>query len=822
MKSLLANILKLLWALYLLATSFYCLLAIPPYTYYAFIKAPPYDWMVWFANHQSLLYWGALSCALAGYWSTCKRRLYFLSAAVCVVLGFVIIFRPFLQSVQSDKTTFFYAVASLVPLLLWSIVEVISGWPERTPAELKSLAYTGPVLSAVLSATLSAVSLHVHHTESETGKLVTLADIQLAVWSLVTHVVLALVAVSAFNLLRLGANKSGHRWALSQAAVFTAISAWLALSTSSFLKNSLSFPATAAVSYSVFLACTASVFVFSLILPFLKKEEGSEISKATRWITGTIFCLAAFLALTAPSYIGESDWNGIVERSFAFVLWMVFLICLQVFVRRHRRYSVPAIVAVFVITAFAYMAVKSTAIFWAKGLGDTDDDISSTIHKYASRDFSFALTHQFLGDTPKEVPCDDFCHILEQYTNIPSVRLTRQMNVAEGLSPTTGERPNIFLFVIDSMRPDYLGAYNSKVDFTPNLDALARDSVVFHNAHTQYSGTTLSEPAIWSGSMLLHSHYVQPFANVNNLEKLVNTDGYKMIISYDTVLSQVLAPTDKMIRLDQDKSIWKKFELCSTVQELAGELDHRADKTQPVFFYTQPMNVHQLAQSGRPTSSFSGWHKPGFQSRISMEVNEVDACMGNFVSYLKQKNMYDNSIIIVASDHGDATGELGRRSHALIIYPEVMWVPLIFHLPKSMQQKFVYNQNGLATLTDITPSLDYLLGHRTLRHDPMFGHSLFAETREELDRDARHEIFMASDVIPAFGILAEDGRYLYVTYASPSVNEFYDLALDPNAQHNILTPQVKREYNQRVIDYLKMVGDFFGYKPGVSSFLASN
>lgn len=44
---------------------------------------------------------------------------------------------------------------------------------------------------------------------------------------------------------------------------------------------------------------------------------------------------------------------------------------------------------------------------------------------------------------------------------------------------------------------------------------------------------------------------------------------------------------------------------------------------------------------------------------------------------------------------------------------------------------------------------------------------------------------------------------------------------DPNAQHNVLTPELKREYDQRVIDYLKRVGDFFDYKPGVASFLAS-
>jgi glucan phosphoethanolaminetransferase (alkaline phosphatase superfamily) len=822
MKSWLSNILKLLWAIYLLATSLYCLLAVPPYTYYALIKAPPYDWMVWFTNHHALLYWLALSCALVAYWPRCKRRIYFSSAAICVLLGLVISFRPFIQSVQSDKTTFFYALASLVPLLLWSIVEVISAWPERTPSELKLVAYTAPVVSAALVAILSAASLRLHHSEGVTGNRAPLDNIQMAAWSIISHVVLALLVVSGLNLLRRAANRIRHGWALAQAAVFTALGAWLALNISGYLQSSLSFPATAAICYSILLACSATVFVFAWVLPFLKKNETSATPKSFQWGVIGIVCIAAFLELMVPSYVAASDWNGIVERSFMFALWITFLICFQLLIRGRRNYSVPAILAVLVLTGFAYVGLKSTAFLWGKTLGDTDDDISVTMHKYAAHDFSFALAHHFLGNTPKEFPCDELCHVLEQYTNIPNAHITRQMNVVEDLSHTTGARPNIFVFVIDSMRPDYLGAYNHNVDFTPNLDALARDSIVFHNAYTQYSGTTLSEPAIWSGSMLLHSHYVQPFANVNNLEKLVNADGYKMIVSYDTVLSQLLAPADDVVRLDQDKSIWKKFELCSTVRELTSTLDARTDKLQPVFFYAQPMNVHQYAQFSRPASIFSGWNRPGFLPRISLEVHEVDACMGNFVSYLKQRGMYDNSIVIVASDHGDATGELGRRSHALIIYPEVMRVPLIFHLPKAMQQKFVYNQNGLAALTDITPSLDYLLGHRPLRHNPVFGHSLFAETRDELDHDARHEIFMASDVIPVYGILAEDGRVLYATYAYPPKSELFDLVHDPNAQHNVLTPQLKREYDQRVIDYLKMVGDFFGYKPGVTSFLATN
>ena len=99
-------------------------------------------------------------------------------------------------------------------------------------------------------------------------------------------------------------------------------------------------------------------------------------------------------------------------------------------------------------------------------------------------------------------------------------------------------------------------------------------------------------------------------------------------------------------------------------------------------------------------------------ARITYEVHWVDARLGEFFNYLKQRGVYDNSIIVVTSDHGDATGEFGRSSHSTSIWPEIMHVPLIIHLPAKMREHLVYDDTRLSTLTDITPTLYYLLGHR--------------------------------------------------------------------------------------------------------------
>jgi membrane-anchored protein YejM (alkaline phosphatase superfamily) len=491
------------------------------------------------------------------------------------------------------------------------------------------------------------------------------------------------------------------------------------------------------------------------------------------------------------------------------------------FQRPRTTHSVAATIAVLVIFGTGYKTLQATEFIWASPLGPTNEDIAISIELYASQNISLQLAHHLLGNSPEAEKCGDLCRVLRQYTNVRDAQTTAEVRLVDPLTPTTGERPNVFIFVIDSMRPDYLGAYNPKVDFTPNIDSFANDSVVFRNAYTQYAGTTLSEPAIWAGAMLLHAHYLRPFSNVNSLEKLANTDGYKMIVSYDTVLKEILSPADDLTKLDTDKPAWNQFEMCSTVSQLNKALDERNDKTRPIFFYAQPMNVHMFARNNLPAAQTSGWNRPGFYRRLSNEVHQVDECMGTFVSGLKSRGIYDNSIIILASDHGDATGELGRHSHSYIIYPEVMRVPLIIHLPKSMQGKLADDRDGISTLTDIAPSLYYLLGHRPVRVNPMFGHPLFAKTAAELANYHRNEVFFASDEVAVYGLLEENGRYLYTTYDSPARSFLFDLAHDPNAEHSILTAEEKKRYDEKIIDYLKMIADFYGYKPGVGSLLAS-
>jgi Sulfatase len=818
-------ILKIFFGAYFALTSLYCLLAFLPYTYYSLIKSPAYAWMPWFAHHHALLFWVAWLAAAVAYWPAKKRAAYFICFGTLACVGVFLAVRPFLANVESNRTAYFGSVAAL-----WIIIAVVALYGFRDSREeseapvAANLSYPVGVLLAAGTALVGVAGAHLRSYSDTRSFSYHSADIYLTFWSVISHVVVAVILVSMLNLIRMGAAKSAYpravRWSLFGLLIFGLL--WV-LSVR-FLENALSFEGWLAHFYAASLAAALTLLGFSVARPFLARSR-TEARGQTVSMKAILIAVPALLAVFAaalPTLVGGGDWNGLYQGTFTLLFWIILSFCVFRSWPRREVYPIKTVLAVLIVSLLAYKALVATDIFWGKPLGATDDDIQRSIENYAERDTSFHLANRILGNGRKSEPCGELCRILREYTEIRGAQARFDLKLVDPLVPTRSERPNIFLFVIDSMRPDYLGAYNPKATFTPNLDALAKDSEVVRNVWTPYAGTSLSEPAIWAGALLLHAHFLQPFARLNSLEKLATTDGYQMVVSDDEILHEILSPSDNVVKLDSDKKLWNQLEICSTVQQAENAIEHRSDRARPIFLYTQPKNVHQFARNDLPQAKAANWPaQPGFNYRISFELHQVDECMGGFIAWLKTRGLYDDSIVMVTSDHGDATGEFGRNSHSLVIYPEIMRVPLIVHLPKTLQNKFVHDDDRVSALIDITPSLYYLLGHRPIVSNPLFGHPLLMETVEELHSYHRDDLFMASDVRAAYGILANNGRYFYATYDSPAQSYLYDLEKDPNGEHDILTNELKKRYDQQVIEHLHAIADFYGYKPGISSLLTS-
>ncbi len=660
-------------------------------------------------------------------------------------------------------------------------------------------------------------------------------DVEVALWSLISHVALAIAILSILNLLFLIAAKTSNPQRTRRWLVGALITVALSFVLARFLNNAMSFDGRAARVYASALALTLTLWGFSIVGPILARKSqlasvassavrGARLSSTQIVSTWLMMIAITVLALSSRWLVGGEDWNGFVEGTGALLFWIAMSLCVYRLRPVRANYSVAVVVAVLLAGAFVYKGLQLTEILWGRSVGSTDDEISLKLEEYGAGDASFLLAHHMLGNGRGEV-CGDLCRIMREYTNVRDTRTATEVRLVDNLALTQSQRPNIFVFVVDAMRPDYLGAYNPRVDYTPNLDAFARDSIVFHNAYSQYAGTSLSEPALWAGAMMLHAHYLQPFPKVNGLEQLLRADNYQMVVSMDEVVKEILSPTDNLVKLDMDKELWNHLEIGSTVLQAESAFNARTDSQEPIFFYDQPKNVHQFARNDVPSPTSQHWpERPGLNTRITYEVHWVDKCLGEFFAYLKQRGLYDNSIIIVTSDHGDATGEFGRMSHSTSIWPGNHEGPAD-HPPAA---KDAWSHVVLRRHTSFDPHRHYtdtLLPARAPSHRAectIYGQAFSsAETRQELDRYPKQDLLLASDVRAVYGILTADGRYLYTTYDSPAESYLFDLAADPNAEHNILTPPLKQRYDEDIIEHLHSIGDFYGYKPGVGSLVVA-
>ena len=545
---------------------------------------------------------------------------------------------------------------------------------------------------------------------------------------------------------------------------------------------------------------------------------------ARRVLVALVVCLAAY---AVPAFLAARDWDFVLQKISVMLLWAFSMVgfCWADLRWRIKGRAVAAVVIVALVACDVSVLELATS--------SDENKWSNILEIYAGSNISFRTAYNLATRSVASGNYDGFYDFLKSRTNIREPARPVDLSLVLNLQPSQGAKPNIFIFVIDSLRRDYLSPYNSSIVTTPEFEKFARSSVVMENAFTRYAGTALSEPAIWVGAMQLHKQYIEPFSPMNNLQKLLETEGYRSYISLDPILQRVVANSSSITKLDsglqvmsdydyaiakggadsnternssKSRKSWSTLDFVATLRELESELDARPNKHDPVFGYTQPQNVHTLtleqSKSGKSRREIS-----------ADEVQRMDGAFGQFIEFLKSRGMYDSSIVVVTSDHGDSYGEFGRFGHADFLFPEVIRIPLIIHLPTSLQNRLVYDARSVAFSMDITPSLYYLLGHRPTTNRELFGRPLFTDTPAEQEAYRRGQYLLASSYAPVYGILGGDGDTLFIVDAVNRKNYFYNLLTDQEGVHNQVTPRIRDEKETEIRRQLTMLDVLYGRAP---------
>jgi len=376
-------------------------------------------------------------------------------------------------------------------------------------------------------------------------------------------------------------------------------------------------------------------------------------------------------------------------------------------------------------------------------------------------------------------------------------------SAAAGPVKALAARPNVVLITLDTVRADRMGFMGSQRGLTPSLDALARQSVVFTRAYAQVPLTTASHATILTGTYpQFHkvNDFGVPLANdLPYAPDILRVSGYRTAAFIGSLILDPAAKSAPGFERGFD-TFDAGFHRRRPGENRYQAIERRGGE----------VVAHALAWlDKRPPGPFFLWvhlydaHDPydppePFKSRYAStpydgEIAYADSAVGKLLSHLRTRGLYENSVIAVMADHGEALGDHGESTHGIFLYDETIQVPLLFKLPAERSAgRRVESRVGLV---DVLPTILQAVG--TPIPKEVQGESLVSMMKSvragtpatgksnhpSPDRPAYAESDYSHRTFGWSSLRAlRAGKYLFID--APR-KELYDQAADPQARHDL-------------------------------------
>jgi hypothetical protein len=134
------------------------------------------------------------------------------------------------------------------------------------------------------------------------------------------------------------------------------------------------------------------------------------------------------------------------------------------------------------------------------------------------------------------------------------------------------------------------------------------------------------------------------------------------------------------------------------------------------------------------------------------------------------------------------------------------------HLPRNLQQRLTWDTKTIAFSTDITPSLYYLLGHKPISQNRLFGRPLFTLSKEEQALDSQGTFLIANSYEPVWGILSNNGRSLFIADAMNQTDYLYEFDDWHKPTRRAITERIRVQNHQLIADAIAEINRFYAYK----------
>ncbi len=397
---------------------------------------------------------------------------------------------------------------------------------------------------------------------------------------------------------------------------------------------------------------------------------------------------------------------------------------------------------------------------------------------------------------------------MSRSTFLPWILLAAALFLPACQGPQEERVQNVVLISIDTCRADHLGSYGYRRETSPHVDEVAREGILFSRAVASVPITLPSHSSMMTGlSPLRHgvrdnNDYRLDPARVTLAEVLAE-GGFTTAAFVGAFVMNARFGIDQGFDHYDDFSDEQKgfmaYDERSAAEVTDSALDwlgrHREERSFLFLHYFDPHGDY------RPHGEFDFTGDMSSSSRdadlYDGEIAFTDFHIGRFLRQLKDWGLYDSTLLVVTSDHGEGLGDHRERTHGSLLYQSTLHVPLIFRVPGGESGKRI---DSVAGVVDVMPTISAIVG---LPPPPgLDGRDLsplFSEGEEgEGERYVYAESLMPTkfDFGPVVSLIGSRWKFIYT-----AVPRLFDLDEDPGETRNAAKehPETARALEERLL-----------------------
>lgn len=371
---------------------------------------------------------------------------------------------------------------------------------------------------------------------------------------------------------------------------------------------------------------------------------------------------------------------------------------------------------------------------------------------------------------------------------------------------SVGKDYNVLLITFDTLRKDRLSIYSDKYVRTPNIDAVAKKSLVFTRAFSHNPVTLPAHTNILTGTTP-RFHGISDNTGFRLDDRFLTMAEHLAQGGYATGAFIASFPLDSRFGLSQGFDVYDDNYGTHNAMELFF-VERPAEKViEPAIKWIKEQND----SSAGPKKWFS-WvhlfdpHQPYMPPEpyrqqypddlYSGEVAYMDASLKTLFDYLETGDLMGNTVIIMVSDHGEALGEKGEETHSYFAYNNTIHIPMIIYIPGT--DGAIVDDN--VCHVDIFPTVCDLLGLDIPGH--LQGQSLIPIIENGSGSESRTLYFesltpyLNRGWAPLYGFIRGDIKFI-----DQPIPEVYNIKADPTEEKNLAQQSNVRQMKRDMVKF---------------------